>query len=314
MHLSKEIKIGLLVAATLVIFFPGFYFLKGANVFSNDREYYCYYPNVEGLQNSANVQIDGLNVGHVARISLAGSHGVKVIIAIDKTIPIPVGSVANLASFDLLGTKLIKLELGKGPGILKKGEQLQTAVEGGVMDNVSAELTPRLRELKSTIIALDTALAGINDVVGDENQKELSAAIRNINATSQNLVTLTSAISKESGTITSIIHNANSVTGNLAKENDTVKQILSNVNSATRQLANAPIQKTLADLQKTSSELQAIINKINTNQGSLGMLINDKDVYNNLNNSLHSMSSLMEDIQAHPKKYINVTVFGKKGN
>jgi len=314
MSISKEVRIGLLVVITIVIFFIGFYFLKGANVFSNDREYYCYYANIEGLMNSANVQINGVNVGHVTHIELAANKGVRITLSIDKSISIPEGTVANLASLDLLGTKVIKLRPGTGPVISKNRTELPTDVEGGVVDNVSAELTPRLRELKGTITSLDTTLAGINKVVGADNQRAIAGAIKNINAVSENLAALTNSLNKETGEISDILHNANSITGNLAKEKDTIHAILANTSSLTRQLANAPIQKTLADLQKTSSELQGIISKINTNQGSLGMLINNKDMYNNLNNSLHSMSSLLDDLQAHPKKYINVTVFGKKSN
>ena len=99
------------------------------------------------------------------------------------------------------------------------------------------------------------------------------------------------------------------------KNNDTINRILSNASSITRQLSNAPIQKTLANLQQAIDELHGILDKVNNNQGSLGMLINNKDVYNNLNGSLHSLNSLMDDIKAHPSRYINVTVFGSgKGN
>ncbi len=311
MSLSKEVRIGLLVAVAGVILFTGFYFLKGASIFSSDKKYYCYYANVDGLQNSANVQINGLNVGHVLTTKLAGSRGVQVVITMDKSIEITEGTVADLASFDLLGTKLIKLIPGPGPGKMADGAEMQTAAEGGVVDNVSAQLTPRLQELKSTIISLDTTLSSVNNIVDTKNREALAAAIKNLNATSENMARLTAALSNESGEITSIIHNANSITGNLAKENDTVKHILSNVNTVTKQLADAPIQKTLTDLQHTTAQLQGIMDKINNSQGSLGLLINNKDMYNNLNSSLHSINSLVEDLQAHPKKYINVSVFGK---
>ena len=112
--------------------------------------------------------------------------------------------------------------------------------------------------------------------------------------------------------MTQIIHNANSITGNLAKNNDTIQHILANASNITKQLANAPIQKTITDLQKSVAELHGVMDKINNNQGSLGMLINNKDVYNNLNSSLKSLNDLMADIKAHPSHYINVTVFGSK--
>lgn len=310
MKTSKEVRIGIMVAAALVIFFVGFYFLKGSSIFSNDKEYYCFYANVDGLQNSANVQINGLNVGHVTGTKLIGNKGVRVIIALDKSVELPEGTTANLASFDLLGTKIIKLILGPGPGVIPAKSELKTLAEGGLVDNVSAQLTPRLKELKGTIIALDTVLASVNTIVGEKNQKAMAEAINNIKTTSENLAKISTMLSSEGNQITSVIRNANSITGNLAKQNDTIRQIMSNVNNVTRQFANAPIQKAFTDLQSATTQLQGIMNKINNNEGSLGMLINNKEVYNNLNNSLHSMSGLMEDIKAHPKRYINVHVFG----
>ena len=312
MSLSKEVRIGLLATISLVIFFTGFYFLKGADIFSNEREYYCYYNNVDGLLTSANVQIKGLNVGHVSHMQLEGGKGVRVSIMISKTIALPEGTVASLQSLDLLGTKIITLTPGSGPGTLQKGAELITEKQGGIVDNVSAELTPRLQEMKTTIIALDTALAGINDVVGIQNQKVITAALQSIKTTADNMAALSAALSNESGEISSILHNLNSVTANLAKNNDTIKQILSNVDNVTRQLSNAPIQKTFANLQDVTTQLHDVMNKINKGEGSLGKLVNDKALYDNLTHSLQTLDNLMADINKHPSHYINVNIIGGK--
>ena len=312
MSLSKEARIGLLVTISLVIFFIGFYFLKGADIFSNEREYYCYYNNVDGLLNSANVQIKGLNVGHVAHMQLENGKGVRVSIMVDKSIALPEGSVASLQSLDLLGTKIITIAPSNGPGILPKGAELVTEKQGGIVDNVTAELTPRLQEMKGTIVELDTALAGINDVVGEENQKVITAALKSIKATADNMAALSAALGNESGEISSILHNLNSITTNLAKNNDTVKMIMANVNNVTRQLSNAPIQQTFASLQSVSAQLHDVMTKINNGEGSLGKMVNDKALYDNLTKSLHSLDSLMGDVNAHPHRYINVAIFGGK--
>ncbi len=312
MKLSKEVKIGLLGTVSLLVFFGGYYFLKGANIFSNDREYYCYYKNVEGLQNSANVTISGMNVGHVTSMHLTTDKGVRVIISISKSIDLPTGTIASLETFDLLGTKMIKLDLGHGPGILQDGAELTTSREGSIVDNVSAELTPRLQEMKATIAALNVTLANANNILSADNQRAISAALQSVKVTADNLASLTGTLKNEGGEITSIVHNANSITGNLAKNNDTLNRILSNASSITRQLANAPIQKTVAELNSAATDLKGILDKINNNQGSLGQLINDKALYNNLNSSLNSLNTLMKDINAHPSRYINVNIIGGK--
>lgn len=312
MSIAKEVKIGLMVTVALVILFVGFYFLKGAAIFSNEKDYYCYFKDVDGLQNSASVQVRGLNVGKVSHTQLIDNKGVLVKISINTNVEIPAGTIAELAS-DLLGPKIIKLELGPGPAMMSKGDTLPSHNQAGVIDKVSDQLTPRLEELKETISEFNRALVSVNSIVGEENQKALQAAVASIKATSDNLAALSSSLNKESGEMSDIIHNAKSITGNLSKNNDTINHILANASNITRQLSNAPIQKTVTDLQKTIGELHGVMDKINNNQGSLGMLINNKDVYNNLNSSLHSLNGLMEDIKAHPSHYINVTVFGSGG-
>jgi len=299
-----------MVTVALVILFLGFYFLKGANLFSSEKQYYCFYTDVDGLQVSAYVMTRGLNVGHVSHIELVDNKEVKVTITINKSVEVPQGTVASLASGDLLGAKVIDLDQGKGPGLLEGGATLPTIKESGIVDKVSDQLTPRLAELKETISLFNTTLNSINTVVGPDNQKALADAIASIKSTADNLSQLSATINKEGGEMTDIIHNANSITTTLAKNDDTIKHILANASNITRQLANAPIQKTVTDLQKSVNDLHGVLDKINNNQGSLGMLINNKDVYNNLNSSLQSLNSLMADIKAHPNRYINVTVFG----
>lgn len=312
MNISKEVRIGLLVTAAAVIFFTGFSFLKGSDIFSNDNEYFCYYKTVDGLQKASMIQINGLNVGQVADMELAGVQGVKVTLSVHKSVKVTKGTIAALASSDLLGTKVIRLDLADATELEAPGAELKADKDGGVVDKLSGELTPRLEEMKGTIIALNNALANINSLVDKENQRAISDAIQSIKVTSDNLAQLSSVLSKESEQISGIIRNTHSVTANMAKSNDTIRRILSNVNTVTAQLADAPIQKTIADLQKTTAELQGIMDKINNSEGTLGLLVNDKEAYHNLNKSLESITRLTDDLKARPGRYINVSVFGGK--
>ena len=300
MKLSKEVKTGILATASIGIFFIGFYFLKGSSLFSNNKQYYCFYSNVDGLQNSANVLVRGLIVGHVSDMKLIDDKGVNVTISISKKIEIPQGTIATIVSSELLGPKTINLKLGPGPEKLEGGATLIGEKEKGMLDNVSGELTPRLQELKVTIAAIDTAMAGIN------------AVLVPIKTTANNLAALTGTLNQQSGQIAAIMHNLNSFTANLERQNDTIKQMMANLNSVSRQLANAPIQKTVTELQLTVAQMKTIMDKINSNQGSLGLLINNKDLYNNLNSAVNSMQKLTDDLKAHPSRYINISIFGKK--
>jgi phospholipid/cholesterol/gamma-HCH transport system substrate-binding protein len=302
MKISKEVRIGILVTASILIFFIGFNFLKNTGFFSSNKEYYCYYQNVGGLLTSANVQVNGLNVGQVSKMELMPEKGVKVTISVNKNLVIPDSTIARLDAGELLGSRSIQLELAGG-GDLPSGSELKTSKDGGVVANVTSEL-------QNTIGKIDTTLGSVNNIVGAQNQVQIAQALESINRSAKNIETLTALLNKESVEITAILHNAKEITGNLAKQSDTIKHILANVNKLTRNLSNAPVEQTVTELRSAIAKVNDIVSKINKNEGSLGLLLNDKSLHNNLNRSLKSLDSLMSDIKAHPNRYINVTVFG----
>lgn len=309
MRISKEVRIGFLFIVALVLFFIGFYFLKGASLFSNNNKYYCYFSDIDGLQNSANVQIRGLGVGQVSKMELQGNR-VKVEMTLSKKVQLLEGTVANLSSSDLLGAKVIELAPGAGPGIIPNRGAVPTGTEPSAMDKLTGELAPRLRELKNTITILDSALRGVNSMVNQKNREAISGAIQSIKKTADNLSMFSTSLGTEASHISAIVANANSFTGNLAKSNDTINRILANASIASKQLADAPLKRTITDLQHATAQLEDVAKKINSKEGSLGLLINDKELYNNLNGSVSSLSALTGDMKANPKRYLNFSVFG----
>lgn len=312
MKVSKEVRIGILVTVSLLVFFAGFYFLKGANVFSGENEYYTYYDNVEGLQPSASVQIKGMSVGRVSKIELNGNEKVKVTISVSKKVKLPEGTSARLAAADLLGTKVISLELGGGSGIVKDETTLPASIEGGILDNLSVEISPLIKDLRHAVNTLDTILISVSGVLNEQTQAKLASSIESLDITMKNFSELSTKINGESDQLASVIRNANSITSNLADNNQAITNIINNAKATTDQLANAPIEQTFKDLQSASNQLQGVIQKINSNQGSLGMLVNDKQLYENLTQSLKTLDLLIADVNAHPYRYINVTIFGRK--
>lgn len=312
MTISKEVRIGVLVASAIIIFFAGFYFLKGSDIFSNDKDYYCYFNNAGGLLESSTIEIKGITVGKVSKMELAGAKGVKVTLSVQSSLGLPKGTVANLTSSGLLSGKVISLELGAGPGNEEPGAILPSAKGGDVVDQVSGELTPRLEELKETIASFNVTLARVNSMLTEENKAAIASSLQSLKTTTENFAKISTTLTKESEQMTGIIKNANSITTNLAKSNDSISRIIANTSRISSQLANAPLQKTITDLEKTATELQAIMKKINSGEGSLGLLVNDKELYKNLNGSLKSITNLTDDLKARPGRYINVSVFGGK--
>lgn len=312
MKFSKEARIGLLVASAILIFFAGFYFLKGANIFSGENEYYVYYDNVQGLQPSSPVQIKGMAVGRVSEITLNGSTKVKVTIAVDKKTTIPEGTIAKLTAVDLLGTKAISLEPGSSTNPAADESTLAGEIEGGIIDALSMEITPLLRDMRHAVGTLDSVLVSVNGVLDVQSSRNLKNAIANLDVTMSNFSQLSSRLNQESGQLQGVIRNANSITANLASNNERITRIIDNAATVTDQLSAAQIDKTMQEFQTAASNLTAVLNKVNSKEGSLGLLVNDPNMYNNLNASLTTLNSLMADVQAHPTRYINLTIFGRK--
>lgn len=301
-----------MVATAIIVLFAGFYFLKGANVFSGENEYYSYFANVQGLQASSPVQVKGLTVGRVSAITLDENGKVRVTIAVKKTMDVTRGTVAKLAATDLLGTKAISLELAPGKELVASESELPSAVEGGIIDALSAQITPLLLDVRHVVGTLDSLLTGVNGVLDIQARENLRASLASLNATMANFSSISGKLNAESAQMTGIIRNANTITSNLAKNSDRIDRIIRNAELTSDQLSKAPIEQTLRELEGTINQLQGVVNKINSNEGSLGMLVNDKGLYNNLNSSLGTLNSLMADIEAHPARYINVSIFGRR--
>ncbi len=310
--LKHEAKIGILVATTIILFILGFNFLRGRGVFSSDKEYITYYDNVQGLQESAVVQLKGLTVGRVSEIVLQGAK-IKVTFLLKKEVKIPVGSVAQLASADLIsGTKIITLDMTNSTEFIPAGGTVTGKASGGILDNLSDQVSPLVGVMQHTVISLDTLLNSVNNVINDDARRHLNSSFASLESGLDQLAALSAKLNAQSGNLAAVISNANSITGNLANSNARITNTLGNLEEFSGSLRNAPVGQTLEKLQQTADQLQGIVSKINNNDGSLGMLLSDKKLYNNLSNTLGTLDTLLGDLKQHPSRYINVSVFGRK--
>jgi phospholipid/cholesterol/gamma-HCH transport system substrate-binding protein len=311
---KNELKIGILVVVAIVMFVLGLNFLKGKSIFSSENEYYTYYDNVQGLQESASVQLSGLAIGRVSGIELQKDKRIKVIFTLDKQVRIPTGSFAKLASADLIsGTKIITLELADSTtGILKDGSFVQGKDFTGLLDNLSENVSPLVSSLQHTIVTVDTLVNSVNSLFNEETRRHLNQSMVSLDVALKQLAGLAASLNSQSKNLSGVIENANSITSNLANSNEKISNTLTNLETFSNTLSKAEMDKTLNSLQAAAAGLQGIVVKVNDNQGSIGMMLSDKQLYNNLTETLATLDILLADLKSHPAKYINVSVFGRK--
>lgn len=309
----NEIKIGVMVAIAIALFILGINFLRGKGLFSSDKGYSTVYSDIQGLQESAEVRLNGLKIGKVDKIELQADRKIKVHFLLDKGINVPKGSIVTLASNDLIsGTKILNLEMSNDPVMLPENSIIQGKEAEGIFGNLGSQVSPVLETVQHTVISLDTLLNTVNNIINDDTRKHLNASFASLEVGLNQLSGLASELNAQSGQLAGVIKNANSITGNFANNNEHINQTLSNLESFSTSLNKAPIQQTVEDLQKTAASLQNMVAKLNDSNGSLGLLMSDKKLYYNLTNALGTLDTLLGDVKAHPAKYINVSVFGSK--
>lgn len=295
---SKEVIIGFLVILALAVLFVGIDFLKGINVFQKENTYYVSYENVQGLAVSAPVTVSGYKIGQVREISYEYDNPghVRVDIDINDDLRLPVGSRAVLQS-DLLGTASIVLELGTSQEMIAAGSELPGYVPAGMMDNISKEVLPSVSEIFPKI---DSLLTNVNMLVADP---ALRTSIQRLDALTNNLVLTTGKLNVLVSTLPPITSDIKTITGNFAETSGEINELAANLN-------RLPVDSLINSLQLTLDNLHAISSELNENlrnpDSSLGLLMHDPALYNNLNHSIQSLDSLFIDIKKNPKRYISI--------
>jgi len=228
---------------------------------------------------------------------------------------IPDNSTAIIRE-SMLGTPSIEIKLGSSQKGMLTGDTIATVSEPGMIGEVANKLEPVADQLKHTLSSLDNVLKNINSVFDPSTKNNLQSVVANLNATTATLVGSAASIEKllnqQSGSITQSMNNVNSFTKNLADNNEKLSKTITNVEKTTAQLSQADINGSVAQLKLALEKLNAVLAKADSQEGSLGKLLNDKSLYNNLNNSIHSANILLDDLRVHPKRYVQLSIFGKK--
>ncbi|MBA4258370.1 MAG: mammalian cell entry protein [Chitinophaga sp.] len=317
MTVSNETKVGALTAIAITLLILSFNFLKGKTLLKTGNYIYAKYTDTKGIKISNPVFVKGFQVGAVADIENADPNLQSIIVSIKLTdaYNIPVNSVAVINE-NPLGTPSIEIKLGDNKAFLQQGDTLLTAESKGILSGVMDKLGPVTQQLEKTIATLDTVLKNLNTVFDPQTKNNLQSVIANVNKTTESLVvssaSLQQMLNQQTGSIAQSMNNVNKFTKNLSENNERINQSINNVTKATENFSKADLVGSVDQLKTAIGNLNALVAKINSDEGSLGKLINDKALYNNLNNTIRSANILVDDLRIHPKRYVNISVFGKK--
>jgi phospholipid/cholesterol/gamma-HCH transport system substrate-binding protein len=310
MKISNETKVGILAAIAITLLILGFNFLKGKNLLERKDTIYAVFPKVEALGPSDPIKINGLQVGLVADLEEkdANMTGVVVALHITKKINIPENSYAVIMA-NPLGTSTLNIVLGTSTNYIKEGDTLSTRASGGIIEDLKGTLTPTVDRVNGTLKSLDSLVEQVGVVLDPKTKSNLQQVIANLATASNSLTTL---MNTQNGALAATLNNLSSFTGNLKNNNDSINRIIGNVDVMTQKFAALDLEETLSKLQAAVDNLNVTLNKVNKGEGTLGLLMNDPKLYNNLNSTTNSLNILLQDVRLHPKRYVNVSVFGKK--
>lgn len=295
--LTKEVKIALVTIVGVVILFFGMNFLKGLNLFSSTDDYFIEFKDISGLSSSSPIYADGYQVGTVKDViyDYTNTNPTKVLVAIDKAMRIPEGSSAEIVS-DMMGNVKVNLLLANNPrSRIMPGQTIRGDVNNGAMGQLSAMIPA----VEAMLPKLDSILTSVNALLADP---ALAQTLHNVETVTQNLTTSSAELNKLMATMN------HGVPTMMTKAN----RVLDNADVLTANLASLDLASTKQQVDNTIASVQQLTNRLNSNDGTLGLLMNDPSLYNNLTSTMRDADSLLVNLRQHPKRYVHFSLFGKK--
>ncbi len=281
----------------------GFSYLKSTPIFDNSKTFFAVYPNVGGLQSGTTVSINGFSVGKVNDIRFLDEKGnLLVTFTVGNDFKFSKNSTVELYDTGIIGGKGLQIKPIFDGAPAQSGDTLKTETRPGITDLAQQKLNPLVRKVESAISGADSVLVNVNSVLDENTKKELKEVIGGLN-------TLINSLNGSAATLNTVL------AGNEEKLNtsfDNFEKLTANFAKLSDSLNAAGLGRTLESLESTMASLDQVTSKIENGDGSLGLLMNDKELYTNLNNASRELDLLLQDFRLNPKRYVNVSVFGKK--
>ncbi|UJH66994.1 MlaD family protein [Allomuricauda sp. SCSIO 65647] len=304
MKLSREVKTAIIVLIGIFLFILGYSYLKSNSLFDKSKTFYAVYDHVGGLQTGTQVSVNGLNVGNVVDIKFKDKSGqLLVTFSVGKDFEFSKNSKAELYDTGIIGGKGIQIiPVFDGAPPAQSGDTLKTGIRPGITELVQEKLTPLQMKVEGAFSHADSLLMNVNTMLDDPTKRDLQQSISGLNQLIKSLQGSANKLNQLLGNnqqqLDSSIKNFNTMTANFSKLSE--------------DLANAGLDKTLTNLQTSLNNLNAVLSKVEKGEGSLGKLVTDDELYKNLSEASRELDLLLQDFRLNPKRYVNVSVFGKK--
>ena len=306
MKFTKEIKIGFLAVLGIMMSVFSYNYLKGINLFDKNRKFIVKYEKVDGLSVSNPVTMNGFKIGKVQKINFNSKNTRELLvdIIIDNDVIFPKTSLAELYETGLIGGKAIAIipDYKNDSTIAIDGDYLKGVIKPGLTELVNQILPQVQLQIEAVMKNAEIVLQNINTLFDDETKKELKSSIEDFS-------NLTSSLSETSDEISKLItDNSENLTNSLSD----FRSASNNIKSITDSLNSDDIKSITINLNSLVNNLNSITTSLKNSEGTAGKLINDKSIYDNLENATNQLNRLIEDIKLNPSRYINFSVFGKK--
>lgn len=315
MKITREAKIGLFTVFCLATLFWGVNFLKGKNVFSRTNTYYAVFKRVDGLKVTNDVMLSGYKVGTVKDIKFEEGHSSNLIVSllIQKKYGIPLNSIAKLVSSDIMGGKAIRLELSVDSVFHVQGDTLKSSIETGLLDQLIYEMVPIKEKAETLMVEMDKVLEVITQVFNESNRENLNQSFVSLRNTLQHFDKASASVDQmlndDKGQFKQTLSNVSYFSQTLKNNSAGLDSIINNFAAISDSLSRADIAHTIAQADSALRAVNKMVAKINSGEGSVGALMQNDTLYNNLEQSAKNLELLLYDIKVNPKRYINFSLF-----
>lgn len=315
--ISKEAKIGFVVLLSIALFYFGFNFLKGSNIFVKEKQLFALYSRIDGLSLDNPVQVNGYKVGRVNTIKLIPQERNLILVGFtitEKHLNVPINSTAKITSTDLLGSKALVMAFGNSEQMAESGDTIRGDIELDLASAVDSRIKPIELKANQLLGSIDSAVIIVQSILDSNARKSLSSSFESVSNAFRSLertaLRLDNIVQTEQEKIQNIFSNVESISNNFRRSNKELTNIINNMADISDSLAQSNIASTVNNADRVLKDFALIMERVNNGEGSLGLLVTDKKLYNNLEQATLELDKLLEDFRVNPKRYVHFSVFG----